>query len=180
VSAARELFSAGYRTPQQMRNASWRQRVQALGRGRYRRYDERTATMLGQTADLVLQRWNGDLRQLHAEAGDDPQRITPLLIEFKGIGPVGAQIFLREVQSVWPGICPYFDSRARQGAERVGLSSSTESLAALAPSPQEAAALAAALVRLRLNSRAGDSVVRAAGRGTGCPNGPSDHLRERH
>ena len=50
VASARELFTAGYRTPERMRAASWRQRVQALGRGGYKRYDERTSTMLGDGA----------------------------------------------------------------------------------------------------------------------------------
>ncbi|HVX53446.1 MAG TPA: endonuclease, partial [Nocardioides sp.] len=54
VAAARELFRAGYRTPQRMRDASWQARVDALGRGHYRRYDERTATQLGELADRLL------------------------------------------------------------------------------------------------------------------------------
>ena len=54
LAAARELFKAGYRTPRAMRDATWQQRVDALGRGHYRRYDERTSTMLGQGAELVL------------------------------------------------------------------------------------------------------------------------------
>src|SRR5207244_4128295 len=33
VAAARELFRAGYRTPQAMSQASWQDRVDALGRG---------------------------------------------------------------------------------------------------------------------------------------------------
>src|SRR5919198_5993222 len=68
VAAARELFAAGYRTPRAMKRASWQDRVDALGRGRYRRYDERTSTMLGEGADLVLDRWGGDLRRLRDEA----------------------------------------------------------------------------------------------------------------
>jgi hypothetical protein len=47
VAAARELFGAGCRSPAAMARASWQDRVDALGRGHYRRYDERTATMLG-------------------------------------------------------------------------------------------------------------------------------------
>ena len=47
VAAARELFAAGYRSLAAMTEASWQDRVDALGRGHYRRYDERTATMLG-------------------------------------------------------------------------------------------------------------------------------------
>src|ERR687888_1966629 len=71
VAAARELFDAGYRTPAAMCQASWQDRVDALGRGHYRRYDERTATMLGDAAALLLDRWRGDLRRLRDEAGGD-------------------------------------------------------------------------------------------------------------
>jgi hypothetical protein len=54
VSAARELSRAGYRTPKAMAAATWQDRVDALGRGRYRRYDERTATMLGDGAEQLI------------------------------------------------------------------------------------------------------------------------------
>lgn len=40
VAAARELFAAGYRTPAAMSAASWQDRVDTLGRGHYRRFDE--------------------------------------------------------------------------------------------------------------------------------------------
>jgi hypothetical protein len=68
VAAARELFAAGYRTPRGMVEASWQDRVDALGRGHYKRYDERTATMLGDGAELLTERWHGDLRRLRDEA----------------------------------------------------------------------------------------------------------------
>jgi endonuclease III len=123
VAAAKELFAAGYRTPQRMRQASWQDRVDALGRGHYRRYDERTSTMLGEAAGLLLDRWGGDLRKLRDEAGGDPKEIRHLLTAFKGIGPVGADIFLREVRAVWPQVAPYVDARVIRGAEKVGLPS---------------------------------------------------------
>jgi hypothetical protein len=63
VAAARELFAAGYRSPKAMSEASWQDRVDALGRGHYRRYDERTATMLGDGAELLAGKWHGDLRK---------------------------------------------------------------------------------------------------------------------
>src|SRR5690625_7114499 len=44
VAAARELSSAKMRPPQRMVDATWQQRVDALGRGHYRRDDESTAT----------------------------------------------------------------------------------------------------------------------------------------
>lgn len=164
VAAAKELFAAGYRTPQRMREASWQDRVDALGRGHYRRYDERTSTILGDAAEQLLDRWSGDLRKLRDEAGGDPQRIHELLTEFKGIGPVGADIFLREVQAVWPQVAPYVDARVIRGADKVGLPSTARELSGLVDSPRELARLSSALVRLARRSRAADEIMRA---GTG-------------
>ena len=126
IAAARELFEAGYRTPQRMKDAPRRARVSALGRGRYRRYDERTATQLGELADRVLDEYGGDLRRLHER--DD---IEQALQEFKGIGPAGAAIFCREVQAMWTDLAPYVDPLAREGAERLGLPTAPDRLAGL-------------------------------------------------
>jgi hypothetical protein len=75
VAAARELFTAGWRTPAKMRGSTWQQRVDALGRAHHVRYDESTATSLGDGAQLLLDDWHGDLRRLHADAGG-PSRAT--------------------------------------------------------------------------------------------------------
>jgi endonuclease III len=158
VAAARELFRAGYRTPAAMRAASWQDRVDALGRGHYRRYDERTATMLGDAADLCLERWHGDLRRLHAEAGDEIRRLRALLTEFPGIGPIGADIFLREVQDVWTGIRPYLDRKVTAGARKLHLPTTPESLARLTK-PADTTRLAAALVRVALDRHAADDLT---------------------
>ncbi|MEU5551001.1 MULTISPECIES: hypothetical protein [unclassified Micromonospora] len=149
VAAARELFAAGYRTPQAMEAARWQQRVDALGRGHYRRYDERTATMLGTGARLCLDRWHGDLRRLHREADGDPTALRRLLTEFPGIGPTGADIFLREVQSVWPELRPYADRRAVAGAKRLGLPATPDRLAGLVDD-DDFGRFASALVRVAL------------------------------
>lgn len=145
VSAAKELFKAGFRTPRAMRDATWQQRVDALGRGHYRRYDERTSTMLGNGAELILQRWKGDLRRLHEE-GSDAEGVGELLQEVPGIGPTGASIFCREVQAVWPDLAPYVDERAASGAERLGLPKTPDRLAALVK-PADLPRLMAACVR---------------------------------
>jgi endonuclease III len=162
VAAARELFAAGYRTPQRMQEAGWQDRVDALGRGHYRRYDERTATMLGDGAAQLLDRWHGDLRGLRDDADGDAQRIRKLLTEFKGIGPVGADIFLREVQAVWPKVAPYLDERVIRTAEKAGLPADARKLADLVDSPAQLARLSAALVRISRSRRAVDDVIRAA------------------
>lgn len=149
VAAARELFAAGYRTPAKMLEASWQQRVDALGRAHYKRYDESTATALGEGARLILDRWHGDLRKLRAEAGHDPRRIRDLLQEVPRIGPVGAEIFCREAQGLWPELRPTFDKRAARGAGKVDLPADPQRLAELVPD-QDLPRLAAALVRVTL------------------------------
>ena len=168
VSAARELFAAGYRTPRAMTAAGWQDRVDALGRGHYRRYDERTATMLGASADLVLSRWRGDLRRLRDAAAGDAGRLAGLLTEFPGIGPAGADIYLREVQAVWPGVAPHLDQRVLDGAAKIGLPRSPGPLheaatRAIGPSQPERklARLAAALVRVSASDRAAREVTAA-------------------
>ncbi|MEV8021478.1 endonuclease [Streptomyces sp. NPDC086554] len=164
VASARALYDAGMRGPRQMADASWQQRVDALGRGGYRRYDERTATQLGDGARLVLDEWGGDLRRMREQADGDVAALKGLLRQVPGLGPVGADIFLREVQDVWTEFAPYLDAKTLQGAERLGLPQKTAGLLRLAGNEQPGV-LAAALVRAALDRQlAQDSIDRAAGR----------------
>lgn len=162
LAAARELFAAGWRTPRAMAAADWQDRVDALGRGGYRRYDERTAAMLGDGADLLARRWRGDLRRLHAEAHGQAGRAASLLTEFPGIGPAGADIFLREAQGVWPEFAPHLDAKVLDGARKLSLPDSVAELAGLAQSPEELPRLAAALVRVATSRKGADEVIAAA------------------
>jgi endonuclease III len=152
VAAAQELFGAGFTTPEKMRRASWQDRVDALGRGHYRRYDERTATMLGDGADLVLGQYRGDLRRLAQVSKKDRDRTHELLQEVPGIGPVGADIFLREAQAVWAWLRPFTDRRVVEGARRLGLPTDPAQLADLVDG-RDLARLAAALVRVSLDKK---------------------------
>ena len=147
VVAARELFTAGYRTPAAMIEATWQDRVDALGRGHYRRYDESTARMLGDGAGHVIRQYEGDLRRLSDKADGDADGIAGLLEEFPGIGPAGAGIYLREVQDAWPSVAPYVDDWMTEGARRAGLPADRDDLAALLTETGQPSRLAAALVR---------------------------------
>ncbi|MCX2182118.1 endonuclease [Streptomyces sp. SKN60] len=153
VAAAHELFKAGMRTPRAMAEAPWQDRVDALGRAHYRRYDESTANALGAGAELVLDRYRGDLRRLREEADGDPGQVRTLLREVPRIGPVGADIFCREAQGLWPELRPAFDERARHAAARLGLPKTPERLARLVD-PEDLPRLAAALVRVELDKGA--------------------------
>jgi endonuclease III len=147
VAAAIELTRGGWTSAASMRGASRPSVVAALGRAGYRRYDERTATQLREMAELVLTRYGGDLRRLAEEADGDVERAARLIQEVKGIGPTGADVFLREVQHVWPWVRPYLDDRARAGALRAGLPDDGARLAQLV-APEQLAAFAAGLVRV--------------------------------
>ncbi|MCC3654247.1 MULTISPECIES: endonuclease [Streptomyces] len=170
VAAARALFEDGMRTPRRMADASWQERVDALGKGHYRRYDERTATQLGDGAGLVLEKYRGDLRRMREEArrradgdgADETAAERELLQEAPGIGPAGADIFLREVQGVWPEVRPHIDGKALDGAARLGLPDSPGALARLV-GEEDLPRLAAGLVRVALDKGAAERVREAAG-----------------
>ncbi|MEV6319044.1 endonuclease [Streptomyces sp. NPDC051776] len=156
VASARALFDAGMRDARRMSRAGWQQRVDALGKGGYRRYDERTATQLGEAAEFLQREYKGDLRRMR-EAGD-PRK---LLRELPGIGPTGVNIFFREVQGVWPEFAPYLDEKALQGAQRLGLPKTPETLERLVDTA-ELPKLAAGLVRVALDDEAAHAVRDAA------------------
>jgi endonuclease III len=151
VSTSRSLYEAGLRNPKRMTEATWQQRVDALGRGGYRRYDERTATQLGDGGQILLDHWGGDLRRMRDQADGDVDDLRSLLRELPGIGRVGTDIFLREVQDVWPEFSPFVDSKALQGAERLGLPQRASELVRIADDAATNAAVASALVRAALD-----------------------------
>ncbi|ALG08555.1 hypothetical protein [Kibdelosporangium phytohabitans] len=150
VAAAAELAKAGMTTPAKMLEATWQQRVDALGRAHYVRYDESTATALGDGAQLLHDEYQGDLRRLRKSADGDTGRLRELLRKFPRLGPVGADIFCREAQSVWPELRPYFDRKTLDGAKRVGLPDDAGELVKLVKN-DDVGDLAAALVRVSLD-----------------------------
>ncbi len=150
LKAARALSRAGWRTAASMRDAGREDRVRVLHDAGYARYDESTATMLGKTANLLLTEYGGDLRRLRERADGDLAGLTRLLKEFTGIGDVGADIFLREVQAAWTEVYPFVDKRALAAARRLGLADGSKDLADLAKNGPALACLDAALVRVGL------------------------------
>lgn len=148
ATTARELWRAGWRTPQRMLGSTWQQRVDALGRGGYRRFDERTATVLADLATQLLDELDGDLRRLR---DGDHDRLRTALERFPRVGGTGSGIFLREVQAVWPEVAPFLDDKALDGAGALGWPTTPDRLAGLVgPEGPRVAALASALVRVAL------------------------------
>ena len=146
TAACRELVDAGFGTPQHMRDAGRRDVLDALGRAHYTRMDEQTTTALGDGAEIVLDRWDGDLRTMRSEADGDASALAGFLTGMPRLGPVGADIFTREVQLVWPEFRPHLDRKALDGAAVIGLPTDVAALADLVPG-DELARFSAALVR---------------------------------
>jgi endonuclease III len=149
MRAARELFRAGLRTPNAVLSSDRPTMISAFGRAHYVRYDESSATRLTDIAEHVRDDYSGDLREIARRSEHDVAAAKDMLKGFKGIGDTGADIYLREVQDVWPWVQPYFDDRARAAAKQLGLPTQPARLGALAPHAN--ARLAAALVRTSLD-----------------------------
>lgn len=150
IEAARALTDAGWTTADRMAGSSWEHRVEVLDRAGYARFDESTARMLGETARLAVEAYDGDLRELRAVSGRDPQAERAALKAFKGIGDVGADIFFREMQMVWLEHFPFLDKTARSAAKRLGVPEKAETLAEWA-GREGYPRLVAGLVRAELN-----------------------------
>lgn len=160
VAAAQALAAQGWTTPEKMLAASWEERTRTLNEAGYARYDERTATMLGDSAQLLVDTYDGDLRKLREAAEHDPASERKLLKEFKGIGDVGVDIFFREVQVLWDELRPFIDKRAAAGAQDLGLPQDAAQLEGLVKQ-QDFPRLVAALVRVELEHD-GDAVRETA------------------
>ncbi|HWB72216.1 MAG TPA: Rho termination factor N-terminal domain-containing protein [Egibacteraceae bacterium] len=146
------LRDHGLTTADKMADASWQERVDALGEGGYVRYDESTSSYLGETSELLVQRYDGDLRNLREQAGRDPAKQRRLLKEFKGLGDVGVDIFFREVQVAWEELYPFADDRVLGAAKRLGLGSSVDDLTGVVDRA-DFARLVGALTRVHVDDR---------------------------
>lgn len=131
VEAATALRQANLDTPRKMVDTRWQDRVETITDNGYKRFDERGSTQLGKTAQFLIKRYDGDLRKLRDEAGNDVAKQQHLLQQFQGIGPTGADIFLREVQGVWSEVYPYADAKVTQAARKLQLPAEAKSLARL-------------------------------------------------
>ena len=159
TQAAREVFKTGLRTPKAVLEADRSSMIAAFGRAHYARYDESSATRLADIARTVHNEYADDLRKLADQSERDSTAAKRLLKQFKGIGDTGADIFLREIQDHWTWVRPYFDDRTLAAADELGLPARAAELGGLAP--RSNAKLAAALVRVSLDSDLRDKLLAA-------------------
>lgn len=154
--ACRELVDSGFGTAERMRDAARQDVFAALDRATFLS-KEQTTDALQDGAALVAERWSGDLRGMRSAADGDVGALRDLLTAVPRLGPVGADIFLREVQLVWPEIRPHLDGKALDGADAVGLPRDAAALADLVDG-DDLARFSAALVRANLHDDVADAV----------------------
>jgi endonuclease III len=106
-------------SPNAILAAGWDRLVEVLDSGGYTRYDFSTATNLLGIAKMLKEKY-GDLERLHAESSS-PADLERRLQEFKGVGPVGVNIFLRELRGIWEKAKPKPSPIAVATAQKIGL-----------------------------------------------------------
>jgi endonuclease III len=116
--------------------AGWNRLVKVLDSGGYTRYDFSTATNLLGIAKKLKEKY-GSLEKLNAESSS-PDDLENRLREFKGVGPIGVNIFLRELRGIWEKAKPTPSAIAVGTAQRIGLD------------PEEVERFESQLVRLNL------------------------------
>lgn len=161
TSAARALTKNGWTTAKRLAASTWEDRVGVLNAAGYARYDESTSRRLGEMAELLQSEYGGDLRRLRAAAQERPADERKLLVRFKGIGTVGADIFCREAQLAWPELYPFAGQTALATARQLDIANDAQALAGLV-NREWFPRLIAALIRVKL-ARAQDDIMRLAG-----------------
>ena len=121
----REFEKAGALSARAILDTGWQGLVDILDRGGYVRYDFKTATKLLEIMRALEEKYHGDLNRLHSAAKDETDLEQRLQDLGKGIGPVTANIFLRELRDVWEKAKPRLSEPALLAARNLGLAERT-------------------------------------------------------
>lgn len=123
-SVARRTYRAflrhGLDTPQAIAAADFSELLDIMAEGHYVRYDGITSRKVQEASERLIAEYGGDLNRLHGE-GRDPDDLEARLTAFRGVGPVTAGIFLRELRGVWEKADPPAGPLAQLAASHLGL-----------------------------------------------------------
>lgn len=170
------LIEAGYQDVKTLKKSTWQERTEVLTKGGYTRYREKTATALGELADLIEKEYgalyfnagspseslpltsftniDNDLNNLLKKADSSPTQVRKLLQEIKGFGKVGTDIFFDSAQGVWPSLAPFIDPRSKETAKRCGLGGDVDAMwDAVGKDAVEMCKLSSALTKVRLEKK---------------------------
>jgi len=96
----KQFENRGLVTPEAIQKAGWNGLVEVLDEGGYARYNYKTADMLLDITRRLQELYGGKIVALMEEAVDY-EELEERLEEFKGVGPVTVNIFLRELRDTW-------------------------------------------------------------------------------
>lgn len=91
-----EFIKTGLASPQAILQVGWDKLVKILDQGHYVRYDFSTATKLSDICKALINQY-GTITNLIKES-NSLKGLQRRLLQFKGIGPVTAKIFLRDLK----------------------------------------------------------------------------------
>jgi hypothetical protein len=106
-------------TPKAITDTGWDGLVKILDDGGYVRYDFSTASKLLSLVEQLQQKY-GSLTELHRQA-KNARDLEQKLMEFKGIGPVTTNIFLRELRTIWKKADPEPLDFVKEQAAKFGI-----------------------------------------------------------
>lgn len=115
----KRLQEEGLVTPEAVLNAGWDRLVEILDSGGYVRYDFSTATNLLDVSKKLLEEF-GSIDEVHNRAKSS-RHLEELLAGFRGVGPAGVNIFLRELREIWSKADPEPSKLAVETARRLGV-----------------------------------------------------------
>ena len=141
--------------PRTILHAGWDFLVNPVMReGGYIRYDEKTSRQVLSNCETLMNEYDGSLTLLHERAADSKD-LEKKLTGFYGIGPMTANIFLRELRPFWTKSNPEISPLVKKIAVHYGID-----LSAYERKSLEFAHIEAGLLRLKKNmTHAGDSHV---------------------
>lgn len=117
-------------------------------------YLERCAHQCVCKTILICSCLDGDLNHLLQAAHGNRDDVRTRMMEIKGIGDLGVELFFNNVQSVWPEVAPFLDSRSLQTADEIGIGSDLDSIYdAVGHSPKDMSILANGLSTVRLEKK---------------------------
>jgi hypothetical protein len=116
---------AGLTSPKKIASSDEKTLIRIHGRGGYARYDGITAEYVTGVAEKLLEEYDGEIERLD-KASSDPADLERRLMEFRGIGPITAKIFLRELRGIWKNADPQPSGLELLAAKNLGITDSEE------------------------------------------------------
>jgi len=125
INTFKVFIKRGLTTPQRFIEAGWDVLVDVLDEGGYVRYDFSTASNLLEIMSKLVNEYGGKVDNIHGKALDYKD-LERRLLEFKGVGPVAINIFLRELRGIWIKAKPKISDKELTVARRIGLKENIE------------------------------------------------------